>query len=134
MEPFLHRPKNHSLPETEENDALWRVLGKCPAPGASGSFVSSTLRTLRHEQARQADRSMPLIWWILAPAVCAVVIAGLSLTWHHVQHGSAPTEVVQKSSEGEMLSEELHLMTYVDELLTVSDPTTLDDAGLAELF
>jgi hypothetical protein len=134
MEPSVHRPKSQSFPEPEEKDRLWHLLGQCPPAEASGAFAANTLRTVRRDQARQADRTMPLIWWILAPAVCAVVIAGVSLTWHQLQTDTAEPEIAQETHEGELLSEELHLMTYVDELLTVSDPTTLDDDGLAELF
>lgn len=66
-----------------------------------------------------------------APVLSCLLITGLMLAW---QHRNAALAQTAANPQGDLLTEELHLMTYVDELLTVSDPTTLDDAGLAELF
>ncbi len=123
-------PSNPSSP-TEDEDAVWALLAECPPPKAAASFVAKTVRAARLVQA--PERPAFRTWWIWVPALAASLIAAFALTWPSRPEPSTPV-LTEESGGVELLREELHLMTYVDELLTVSDPATLDDAGLAELF
>jgi hypothetical protein len=136
MDSSFHPPKaSRSAPTPEENDALWRLLGECPPPAASGSFVASTMRAVRLEEDRHRTTKPSWFQWILVPALSCLLLTGAVFTWSFLSKSGVDAQASSlHTEEVDMLREELHLMTYVDELLTVSDPTTLDDAGLAELF
>jgi len=70
--------------------------------------------------------------WVSAVAAAAAIV--VTVAWQHPWEAPSEPSVSLQTDDVDLLREELHLMTYVDELLTVSDPTTLDDDGLAELF
>jgi len=113
----------------EDNDAVWTLLAKCPPAKASPWFVSKTLHRLRMESGRRRPH-----FWSLWAAACAAVAILAGLLAFPLHPLSPRPQLSEESQSTELLREELHLMTYVDELLAVSDPATLDDVGLAELF
>ena len=128
---------DHSKPgnlPSPEDDALWQLLGQFPAKKASGSFVQSTLRAVRLEEDRRGKERGFHGWYLWLPAVTGALAIAMVVAWQRPWMPPTESSISLHTEEVDLLREELHLMTYVDELLTVSDPTTLDDDGLAELF
>ncbi len=127
--PRHNQPSQPSSSPAENEDAVWALLAKCPPAKASPWFGSKTLQRVRTESSRRR----PHLWslWAAACAAVAILAGLLALPLHPL---SPRPQLSEESQSTELLREELHLMTYVDELLTVSDPATLDDVGLAELF
>ncbi|MBU6300539.1 MAG: hypothetical protein KGS60_03225 [Verrucomicrobia bacterium] len=124
--------ENKSSPDaplSEETDGVWQLLAKSPPHPAPPWFVLRTVRAAREEP---AISRMPL-WWAHAWAPATLIVT-LGLILRFTLPLPVQPRISEESRSTELLREELHLMTYVDELLTVSDPATLDDAGLAELF
>jgi hypothetical protein len=135
-------PSRSTPPVTPpEQDALWDLLGSVPPPPAPDGFARNTVLQVRLDPSRtRAGGSLP-VWWTwfrgfrgLAGAACAL----LALTALVLRPPAPPTSGTGPDSYPEehaaILAEELHLMTYVDELLAVPDPALLDDDGLAELL
>jgi len=129
-------PTTSSVPP-EEQDALWSLLGASLPPPAPSRFAADALRAIRREPApgKSRDRPFWLAWGLGVPALAAAVALALAIL--HRPVATPPSEELAEflpQEQVEILAEELHLMTYVDELLAVSDPALLDDDGLAELL
>jgi hypothetical protein len=93
------------------------------------------MRAVRLDEDRRRSTAPSWLPWVLVPALSCLLLTGAVFTWSFLAQSGVDRQASSlHTEEVDMLREELHLMTYVDELLTVSDPTTLDDAGLAELF
>jgi len=132
MKPSGHR-KSASLPSPEEDDALWRCR-RVPAPESLGIVCCRHPSGHRLAVARSHESRISVGWRLWVPAFAAVAVIALAMAWQRPWTGATEPGISLHTEEVDLLREELHLMTYVDELLTVSDPTTLDDDGLAELF
>jgi len=143
--------------ESESTDPVWKLLEQSPSKRASGAFSQNVMREIRQLEAQESEECCGGIWaWftnrsMLAAAAVAVVALVLTFTLFHSTEDAGVTggtiaestavedpavyiTAEEEALYGEVLTEELEVMAFVDELLTVSDPSQLDDAALAELL
>lgn len=131
----------------DEQDPVWQVLGRAPRREASGAFVQNTLRRVRlleHAPERRSWFQSFFVKSLLAGAAAAVIAMGVFLTMpgdgdHQLAQVPAPVLPVLPvlpvaADPVDVITEELGVMTYVDELLAVNDPNELDDEALAEIL
>ena len=136
-----------------ENSPVWDLLAKARPRRASGAFVQNVVR-----EARQTDNSVEegpawLSWLQTNPGAAlaglAAVLLAMSFAIPHlfpkqaVQTPVAEEKPVESASipvleiadaEVDVLAEEYAMMSLVDEIMGVQDPTQLDEDAIAELL
>lgn len=67
------------MEEFDENDPVWKALGRSPSAQASPYFVRRVLRDVRN--ARQAPPAWTILWRWLAPLGAAAAVAVTLTVW-----------------------------------------------------
>lgn len=106
---------------TDEQDDLWRLLGKAKAPSVSPFFSRNVLRAIREEKQEKPSLLAWFNWrWVtLAASACVLVVAsGVAL--HHPAH---PQPVVAQADPVMVLAQQVstspdyQVINHLDELL-----------------
>lgn len=105
---------------TDEQDDLWRLLGKAKAPSVSPFFSRNVLRAIREEKQEKPSLLAWINWrWVtLAASACVLVVAsGVAL--HRPAH---PQPAVQADSvmvlaQQVSTSPDYQVINHLDELL-----------------
>ncbi|MEM7012146.1 MAG: hypothetical protein AAF585_11740 [Verrucomicrobiota bacterium] len=127
--------------EFDEKDPVWNLLDHASTKKASGAFVQNTVRAVRQlgDDSQQKRASWfevlfakPVLIGVGAAAAVAVAFVMLSgdPTFDEVAN---QIEVEDEPVEA-VYTEEFEVVSYVNELLAVNDPSELDDLALAEVL
>ncbi len=124
------------------DDAVWELLAKAAPRRASGVFVQNTVRRVRQLQAE--SEGAPWFGWIsrrsFAVSAAAAILLAIAVAIPAFMRPKSPQNGPQlaqpaiSEQEVEALTEELEVLTMMNEFLAVGDPTQLDDEALAELL
>jgi hypothetical protein len=80
----------------DENDPVWRLLGRAPLAQPDAWFAARTLARSRHEYLRAEPGTLLRIWhWILGGGVVLSVAVALAATQVHVEKADEVTNVQQ---------------------------------------
>lgn len=132
--------------EFSDKDPVWKLLGEAPPRRASGAFVQNTLRRVLQlpEKRSWLQFLFAKPFFAVAAAAAAVVVCAFLIlsggAGNDENLAEAPQPVpaapvpAPTMDRVDILTEELVVMTYVDELLLVSNPDELDDEALAEIL
>ena len=105
---------------TDEQDDLWRLLGKAQAPSVSPFFSRNVLRAIREEKQEKPSLLAWINWrWVtLAASACVLVVAsGVAL-----RHPAQPQLAVQADpvmvlAQQVSTSPDYQVINHLDELL-----------------
>lgn len=136
------------MKNSEKNDPVWKLLGAARRVEADPFFSRNVVREVRQlqsEQSEQADGAdrpgvfEGILSFFRQPALAGVAaaIAVLVVVFISTDPGADPlvTQTFPSVEAADAaLTEEIESIGYLGELMTVSDPTELDDAALAELY
>lgn len=130
--------------EFTDKDPVWQLLKKAKPKKASGAFVQNVSRAVRQLGDEAPKRSWLEIFFskpMLATAAACAIAVGMFVAFSGGDlatnpNGSGPIAEVPPAAVPAPVdvAEEFEVVTYVDELLAVSDPDELDDEALAELL
>jgi len=110
---------------TDEQDDLWRLLGKAKAPSVSPFFSRNVLRAIREEKQEKPALLTWLHWrWLtLGASVCVLLAAtGVSLR-HPAQQPQSDSAVVMLAQQVST-SPDYQVINHLDELLA-SEETSI---------
>lgn len=78
----------------DENDPVWRLLGRAPLPKPDAWFAARSLARCRNEVLHAKSGMFLRIWhWALGGGVVLSVAAALAVTQLHVEKADQPTNV-----------------------------------------
>jgi hypothetical protein len=103
----------------EEQDDLWRLLGKAKEPGISPFFSRNVLRALREEPQEHPGMLSWLHrrWRIAAVATCGLLLASAGVFWNLPQRPDPISVLAQQVS----LSPDYEVITHLDELIETEE-------------
>jgi len=126
--------RDEPSPDQLEHDPLWSLLGRSPAPQASGRFVDDVMRALR------LAAETPLPWWRrfrspfawggLTTAAAGVVLALLLGQPHHGVPGKQAVASTESLADLQTAAEEEMLVSAADHLSEYSDAELVALLGL----
>ena len=110
---------------TDEQDDLWRLLGKAKAPSVSPYFSRNVLRAIREEKQEKPSLLAWLNWrWLTvgASACVLLVVSGVALR----QPMSQPSQADQMTALAQEVSTspDYQVINHLDELLA-SEETSI---------
>lgn len=100
---------------TEEQDDLWRLLGKARTPSISPFFSRNVLRTIRESAQEKAGvmRWLRAHWTIAAVSACVVAVSAFAL----VPRPAAQSEQITLLAQEFSASPDYQVVNHLDELL-----------------
>lgn len=127
--------------EFDDKDPVWNLLEHASKRKASGAFVQNTVRAVRQlGDDSQRGRSWFEILFakpvlIGAGAAAAVALAFVALSGGDPTFNEVGNQVaIEDDPVEDVYTEEFEVVSYVNELLAVNDPSELDDLALAEVL
>ncbi len=107
---------------TDEQDDLWRLMGKAKAPSVSPFFSRNVLRAIREEQQEKPSLLAWFNWrWVtLAASACVLVVASGIALRHPAQTQPpvvAQADPVMVLAQQVSTSPDYQVINHLDELL-----------------
>lgn len=112
---------------TDEQDDLWRLLGKAKAPSVSPFFSRNVLRAIREEKQEKPALLTWFHWrWLtLGASVCVLLVAsGVSLRQRSHQSQLVQSDAVMVLAQQVSTSPDYQVINHLDELLA-SEETSI---------
>ena len=98
----------------DEQDDLWRLLGKAKQPRVSPFFSRDVLRTLRHQRQERSGWFgwLGRHWQVAIAGACALMITGLAM-----HHTASQKEQITLLAQQVSASPDYAVIGHLDELL-----------------
>ena len=101
---------------TDEQDDLWRLLGRAKAPSVSPFFSRNVLRAIREEEQEKPRVFALLRWrWLTVSATACGVLVAAALSFHQAK--PVPTDAVMVLAQQVSASPDYQVINHLDELL-----------------
>jgi hypothetical protein len=111
--------------KTDEQDDLWRLLGKAKEPSVSPFFSRNVLRAIREEKQENvslfarlfaSSRSRHWRWALLSASACVLLVVS-GLAFHHTQPPLTQADQVTVLARQVSASPDYQVINHLDELL-----------------
>jgi len=110
---------------TDEQDDLWRLLGKTKAPSVSPFFSRNVLRAIREEKQEKPALLAWFHWrWLTLGASVCVLLAATGVSLRHPSQQPASDASVMVLAQQVSTSPDYQVINHLDELLA-SEETSI---------
>jgi hypothetical protein len=110
---------------TDEQDNLWRLMGRAKAPEVSPFFSRNVLRAIREEKQEKPSLWSSLHWrWLALSASAAVLLVASGLALHRPVQPAPQADPVMVLAQQVSASPDYQVINHLDELLA-SEETSI---------
>jgi len=107
--------------KTDEQDDLWRLLGRAKAPTVSPFFARNVLRAIREEKQEKPGLLAWLAWlnwrWVTLCASASVLLVVSGITFRHTTQPQQQADSVMLLAQQVSTSPDYQVINHLDELL-----------------